>query len=71
MALDNNDEEPNDEAFHSWIDETAGPGMNGRQRDIGRVLDRVAFLGLDRDTSSMALQDDMMLEISDDTDMEE
>ncbi|KAG9504358.1 hypothetical protein J7337_004330 [Fusarium musae] len=71
MDLGNNDEEPNDEAFHSWIDETTGPGMNGRQRDIGRVLDRVAFLGLDRDTSSMALQDDMMLEISDDTDMEE
>ncbi|KAF5621397.1 uncharacterized protein FTJAE_11288 [Fusarium tjaetaba] len=71
MDLDSNDEEPNDEAFHSWIDETTGPGMNGRQRDIGHVLDRVAFLGLDRDTSSMALQDDMMLEISDDTDMEE
>lgn len=71
MDLDSNGEEPNDEAFHSWIDETTGPGMNGRQRDIGHVLDRVAFLGLDRDTSSIALQDDMMLEISDDTDMEE
>ncbi|KAG5788235.1 hypothetical protein H9Q69_012703 [Fusarium xylarioides] len=71
MDLDTNDEEPNDEAFHSRIDETTGPGMSGRQRDIGHVLDRVTFLGLDRDTSSIALQDDMMLEISDDTDMEE
>ncbi|KAH7482535.1 hypothetical protein FOMA001_g6532 [Fusarium oxysporum f. sp. matthiolae] len=71
MDLDSDDEEPNDEAFHSWIDETTRPGMNGRQRDISHVLDRVAFLGLDRDTSSIALQDDMMLEISDDTDMEE
>ncbi|EXL87456.1 hypothetical protein FOPG_01655 [Fusarium oxysporum f. sp. conglutinans race 2 54008] len=71
MDLDSDDEEPNDEAFHSWIDETTRPGMNVRQRDISHVLDRVAFLGLDRDTSSIALQDDMMLEISDDTDMEE
>ncbi|KAF5976815.1 hypothetical protein FBULB1_6800 [Fusarium bulbicola] len=71
MDLDTDDEEPNDEAFYSWIDETTGPGMNGRQRDISYVLDRVAFLGLDRDTSSVALEDDKMLEISDDTDMEE
>ncbi|KAF4959999.1 hypothetical protein FGADI_1273 [Fusarium gaditjirri] len=71
MDLDSDDEEPNDEVFHSWIDETTGPGMDGRQRDISHILDRVAFLGLDRDTSSIALQDDMILEFFDDTDMEE
>lgn len=71
MDLDTDDEEPNDEAFRSWIDKTTGPGLSGRQRDINHVLDRVASLGLDLDTSSIALQDDMMLEISDDTDMEE
>ncbi|KAF5705431.1 hypothetical protein FMUND_12108 [Fusarium mundagurra] len=71
MDLDTDDEEHNDESFHSWIEETTRPEMSGRQRDISNVLDRVAFLGLDLNTSSIALQDDMMLEISDDTDMEE
>ncbi|KAF4432656.1 hypothetical protein FACUT_8269 [Fusarium acutatum] len=71
MDLDSDEEEPSDEAFHSWIDETTRSGMSGRQRDISHVLERVAFLGLDRDTSSITLQDDAMLEISDDTDMEE
>ncbi|CVL00144.1 uncharacterized protein FMAN_02739 [Fusarium mangiferae] len=71
MDLDTDDEETNDEAFHSWIDETTGPGLSGRQRGISHVLHQVAVLGLDRDTSPNALPNNTTLEISDDTDMEE
>ncbi|KAF9774045.1 hypothetical protein IL306_008026 [Fusarium sp. DS 682] len=71
MHLDNNDEELNDETFRSWIDERNRQGMDERRSNVGHVLDLVESFGFNSgNPRSIVLQDELELEISDNTDME-